>query len=260
MHDQFDLVIDAGNSRTKIGWVKEGRFIRSETTESLDRDMLDQWLRKRPAAIVIGTVGRPIAGLLQEIALEVPVLQVSGNTPLPIRNDYTTPGTLGADRIANAVGAWKIFPQRPVLAIDAGTCITYDLVDHDAFLGGAISPGKRLRARAMHEHSAALPLVDAGVPPAGPIGRSTQGALTSGVHFGLVSEISGMIERFRHQRSDMAVILTGGDGLEMARALKSGIFAHPLLTLEGLYAILVHVREAHGLHRSGWSDGAGAAG
>lgn len=261
MEDPFDLVIDVGNSRTKIGWARNGRIERWIVTDRIEAGQLDRRLDDSPQAVVIGSVGVPVEDLVAEIENKVAVLNVTGTTPLPIGNDYSTPNSLGVDRIANAVGAWKMFPQRPLLVIDAGTCITYDLVENGRFAGGAISPGRRMRAQAMHAYSARLPLVDPieNVPL---IGRSTEDALASGVHHGMVQEMRGMIEGFGHQRGDMAVILTGGDALSAARALKSGIFAHPLLTLEGLHAILLHVREVHGIGRSGThrGHGPGAAG
>ncbi len=261
MEDPFDLVIDAGNTRTKIGWARNGRIERWRTVDRIGAELLKELSDEEFRSVVIGSVGSPQDGSISVLERKAPVLNISGSTPLPIGNDYSTPATLGVDRIANAVGAWRMFPDRPVLVIDAGTCITYDLVENGRFAGGAISPGRQMRAKAMHAYSARLPLVGP-VEDAPLLGRSTEEALASGVQHGMINEIRGMIEGFRHQRNDMAVILTGGDALAAARALKSGIFAHPLLTLEGSYAILLHVREAHGFGRAGThrGPGPGAAG
>lgn len=247
MEDQFDLVIDAGNTRTKIGWVRNDRIVQWTVVDHIDGTRLNDVLEgKLPNAVTIGSVGRATDRLVEFFERELPVLVVNGNTPLPIRNAYSTPTTLGADRIANAVGAHKVFNGRPALVIDAGTCITYDLVEADGtFVGGAISPGMKMRSKAMNAYSAALPLVD---PPEHPalIGGSTVDSLASGIHHGMMAEVQGMIQMFRHQRTGIAVIITGGDALGIARALKSGIFAHPILTLVGLHAIFVHNRDAHG--------------
>jgi type III pantothenate kinase len=150
-------------------------------------------------------------------------------------------------------------PNRPVLVIDAGTCITYDIVEADGtYSGGAIGPGLMLRAKAMHEYSARLPLV---VPGEGTplLGTTTEQSLASGIHHGMVGEIQGFITALGYQRPQMAVVLTGGDGLRFARALKSGIFALPLLTLQGLHEILEHHRTLdHGRFAIGGGHGTGA--
>jgi type III pantothenate kinase len=182
-----------------------------------------------------------------------PVLQVSGITPSPLRSTYASPLTLGADRLANSVGALVHLPGRPVLAIDAGTCITYDLIEKDGtYMGGAISPGLRMRAKALHAYSARLPMVDPGPRPAS-LGNDTRSSIAAGMHHGILGEVQGFIRDYAHDRPDLAVVLTGGDALWIAAGLKNGIFAHPLLTLDGLHAILVHNLP---LHRA--TDGAAA--
>jgi type III pantothenate kinase len=252
----LDLVLDVGNTRTKAALFQGDRLVRSGHIDAADTGVLKTFLGgTRPHAIVAGSVAAADAtflALLEELA---PLLVVRGDTPSPVRSAYGTPLTLGVDRLANAVGAARLFPGRPVLAIDPGTCITYDLMEADGtYAGGAITPGMRMRAKAMHAYSARLPLVDpAPDPPV--LGTSTAASLEAGVHHGIVAEMRGFIAAY--QRADMAVILTGGDALRFSRALKSGIFAHPFLTLEGLHAILVHHRVLHGPPADG-DRGAGA--
>jgi type III pantothenate kinase len=241
MEERAHLIIDRGNSRGKAALVRNGRLHTLKTFRGDPVSELQEFLKDvQPGLIGIGSVGaadKALSTYLQQLG---PVKELKGDSPAPIKNMYATPATLGVDRLANAVGAWSLFPGRAVLVIDAGTCITYDFLTADGeFLGGAISPGMMMRGKAMHEHSARLPLVemDGEVPL---IGTDTIGSLRSGVHFGIVYEMAGLIEQFRHQYHGSAVILTGGDGLRFTRALKSGIFAHPYLTLAGLHALLVH--------------------
>lgn len=258
----FDLVLDVGNTRTKAALYKGDRPVRRAAMPTGDAAALDIFLGPdRPQAIVLGSVGAADPAFHAHLAALAPMLVVEGDTPAPVTSRYGTPLTLGVDRLANAVGAARLFPGRPVLAIDPGTCITYDLVEADgAYAGGAITPGLRMRAQAMHAYSARLPLVDpAADPPV--LGTSTAASLEAGVHHGIVAEMRGFIAAY--QRPGMAVILTGGDAVRFSRALKSGIFAHPFLTLEGLHAILVHHRVQHGTSAGGHASAGvrpGAAG
>lgn len=231
------LVIDIGNSRSKCGLFVHGRLLRRIMLTGSDVAAVRSFLSGgTPACIVVGSVARPDPAFLNELRAIAPVTEVTGDTPGPIRSLYRTRGTLGTDRWANAVGASLLLPDRPALAISLGTCVTYDLVSRGVHLGGLISPGFRMRARAMSEFTARLPLVD---PPMEPpfIGTSTEESLASGTHHGLLAELAHNITLFRHQHPGLAVVLTGGDALRFARALESGIFAHPFLTLLGLHAL-----------------------
>ena len=80
---------------------------------------------------------------------------------IPVKNNYTTPDTLGSDRLANAIGAFTISPNRNNLIIDAGTCLKFDLINSENnYLGGSISPGLKMRAKALHTFTDKLPLVE----------------------------------------------------------------------------------------------------
>lgn len=238
-----DLVLDVGNTRTKLALFAGPQVIRSGTMAHGDRSALERFIAAdHPGHSVIGSVAQSDEGFADHLRTIAPLLVVTGTTSVPLRSQYATPLTLGVDRMANAIGAVRHFPGRPVLAIDLGTCITYDLVAADGtYLGGAITPGLRMRAQAMHAYSARLPLVE---PPADadPLGTSTQGSLEAGLHHGILGELEGFIKRYTHGSADTAVVLTGGDALRFTRGLKNGIFALPFLTLEGLHAILDHHR------------------
>jgi type III pantothenate kinase len=237
----LDLVLDAGNTRTKAALFRGHRLRRTGAMVSGHGPALEGFLAgDRPDRIALGSVAAPDPSWEEHLRSLATTFLITGSSKAPVRSAYATPLTLGVDRLANAVGAMAMFPGRPVLAIDLGTCITYDLVTSDGtYCGGAISPGMAMRSRAMNAYSARLPLVE---PPADAalMGTDTTTSLASGVHHGIVHELEGFIGRLAHQYPGIAVVLTGGDGLRFARALKSGIFAHPFLTLEGLHAILLH--------------------
>jgi type III pantothenate kinase len=260
----LDLILDVGNTRTKAGLYRNGRLWAHTHLEHGDGSGLQAFLAgTRPHRIALASVAHLRAWSPDELARLAPVFSITGETPAPLTNAYATPETLGADRLANAVGAVRMFPGRAVLAIDLGTCITYDLVDASGVLrGGAISPGLRMRIRAMHAYSARLPLVE---PAEGPalVGDTTEASLISGAHHGIVFELQGAIAAHTREHGDLAVVLTGGDALRSARALKSGIFAHPFLTLNGLHAILEYNRPAlagDADRRRSQGGGTGAAG
>ena len=165
-------------------------------------------------------------------------LKIDHQTPVPIQNKYKTPETLGLDRLAAAVGANALFPDQDLLVIDAGTAITFDLVEKNGtFAGGNISPGLNCRFRALHEFTSRLPLVEAS-DEWPQIGLSTEDAIRAGVTTGMILEIEGMIELLRKNRPGLQAILTGGDALFFERRLKSPIFVKFEITLIGLNRIL----------------------
>ena len=243
----LDLVLDVGNSRTKLALFNGGEVDRHDVVANGDGHAVRAFVGgDRPVAIALGSVAAPDPVHLQELGTIAPVLVLNGASPAPIKNAYGTPLTLGADRLANVAAAVQRFPGRAVLAIDLGTCITYDVCEADGtYAGGAISPGLVMRAKAMHEHSARLPFVDAQPVPK-LLGTSTGTSLEAGLHHGILGEIKGFIRSYGTDRPDLAVLLTGGDALRFSRALESGIFTLPFLTLEGYHALLVHHRSLHG--------------
>ncbi|MCB0771168.1 MAG: type III pantothenate kinase [Flavobacteriales bacterium] len=242
----IDLVLDVGNTRTKWALFQDGTILRQGAFATGDLNALQRAVSGSTiSAVAMGSVSAPDAGFLSALRAVAPVLVLDGASSAPVRSAYATPDTLGADRLANVVAAARHFPARPVLVVDTGTCITYDLLEGDGtYAGGAISPGLRMRAKAMHMYSARLPEVDPGPRPA-VLGTTTVGALAAGVHHGILGEIKEFIAVLGKERPEMAVVLTGGDGLHFTRALESGIFAIPFLTLEGYHALLEHHRSLH---------------
>lgn len=241
------LVLDIGNSRTKVGLFSSGRLVRLAVVAnghlSAIREVVGSGTVGR---VVVGSVAREDTNLMTGLASIGALTVVTGGSPSHLINLYLTPETLGADRWANAVGASLIFPSRAVLAISLGTCATYDLVDAGgAYLGGMISPGFRMRARAMEEFTARLPLVEPTQDPVR-IGLSTEACLSAGVHHGLRAELLATIAEIGQQHAGLAVVLTGGDAPRFARGLENGIFAHPFLTLFGLHALSLFDRPAAG--------------
>ncbi|MDB2463004.1 type III pantothenate kinase, partial [Algibacter sp.] len=187
---------------------------------------------------IVSSVGKLEKDVIHVISKYFNVHVLDSNTKLPFINLYSTPKTLGVDRIALVCGSFNQFFEKNVLIIDAGTCVTYDFINSDnEYLGGAISPGINMRYKALNNFTAKLPLLDKEIPN-DIIGNSTEAAIHSGVVFGFLKEIEGVIECYEEKYSDLTVILTGGDTKFLSKQLKSSIFANPNFLLEGLNYIL----------------------
>lgn len=165
-------------------------------------------------------------------------IRLNTMTPVPIENTYRTPKTLGKDRIAAVIGAKVLFPNKDCLVIDAGTCITYDLMNSEAvYLGGNIAPGISMRLKAMDEFTAVLPLVEKQHPDTDR-GYSTETAIRAGAVYGTSLEIEGFIQRFNKQTEELTVILTGGDAPLLDKLVAWDTYVETHLVLIGLNKIL----------------------
>ena len=164
-------------------------------------------------------------------------LWLTNNTPLPIDIDYDTPKTLGVDRFAMACAVHEIKEKENVLLIDVGTCVTYDLLQGDTFVGGVISMGMYMRAQALHEFTGELPLI---IPKdtSKVLGKSTNECMNSGVINGMLGEIKYITSRFVKDYDVEQVFMTGGDAMCFDNKLKTPTFVNPYLVLEGLNRIL----------------------
>ncbi len=235
----MQLVIDIGNSKTKVGYFEGTNFLKKEEIDSL-ASFQKIFGKTPPKHIVIGKVGVDRAAVISWLQQKnVSFFWVDSMTRTPLKILYKSPHTLGVDRIAAAVGAWVTFLHKAVLVIDLGSCITYDLVTANGeYLGGAISPGIYLRYKAMSTFTANLPALKFdGFPPL--IGRSTEECMQSGVVNGVLFEIEKMIEAYRKEIGDFEVILTGGDSNFFESKIKANIFVNQNLILEGLNTILL---------------------
>ncbi len=147
------------------------------------------------------------------------------------------PEDLGADRIVNAVGAFEIYGG-PKIVVDFGTATTFDVIDAEgSYIGGAIAPGINLSIEALHQAAAQLPRVNIGRPER-VIGKNTVGAMRSGVFFGYLGLIEGLIARIRAELgTDAGVVATGGLAPLFADCSDSLNRVDLQLTLKGLWAI-----------------------
>ncbi len=239
--DRMNLVIDFGNTATKTAVFSGGEALMCRRDVKLTLSDLEDILTTYPGtdrAIISSVTGRSDEirdFLFRSVGL---CLELGHDTPVPLANLYETPSTLGYDRIADAVGAYTIFPGRNVLIIDAGTAITIDMVTgREEFIGGNISPGALTRARALNTFTSRLPLV--GLEGDTPfLGKRTEEAIRSGILNGIVFELEGYIERIDRIYHDLQIILTGGDAKYFDKKLNYSIFVDSNLNLIGLNRIL----------------------
>lgn len=237
----MNLVIDAGNTWVKYAFFHEGKPEIIGTLKELSVTCVRNLIRfgSKADAAIISSVGKPAANVISYLSGHgIPCMELNHSTPLPFKNQYSTPQTLGYDRIAAAAGAYTIFPGSNVLIIDAGTAITIDLLTKDGvFLGGNISPGATMRAKAMHAFTKRLPEV-APSKNYGLLGNSTSTALVNGIMNGIVFELEGYISNLMNEYSDLKLILTGGEAPLFDKKLKYPIFVDSDLNLTGLNRIL----------------------
>ena len=237
----MNLVVDVGNSFVKLA-VFEQDTIECKRVVKMDVFLkeVDVLLKEYPliTKTVVSSVGKTKRSDINYLKKRLQVLELNKETALPFVNKYATPNTLGIDRMALVSASVFQFPNNNVLIIDAGTCITYDFITNkNEYLGGAISPGIHLRYKALHNFTANLPLLETEVPDS-IVGNSTNNSMHSGVVFGVLNEIDGVIATYKQKYSDLTVILTGGDTNFLSNQFKSSIFANSNFLLEGLNYIL----------------------
>ncbi|NUQ23734.1 MAG: type III pantothenate kinase [Saprospiraceae bacterium] len=236
----MNLTIDIGNSRVKIGLFDGSQLAQKWSWEFWQaEELLALATNLRVKNIILSTVADTLPAQVEQVFREnFYYLPLNNQTPLPFNNLYRTPQTLGKDRLAAVAGALALFPAQHCLAIDAGTCITFDLLTGAGdYLGGNISPGVRMRLKAMHAYTARLPELE---PDATDLwlGYSTDSAMRNGAQWGAAFEIEGTIAQCRAFYDPIHVILTGGDADFLAKMMKSQIFVHAELVLFGLNKIL----------------------
>jgi len=247
MLQQF-LVLDTGNSATKIGYFSGDQLVKvwRVSTQALiagsapftqllarDTDLKVGWLN------VAAGVEIPQLEIWNHFREKPVFVRIDAHYPFPVINKYQTPLTLGSDRITGVIGARSLFPGVALLVIDIGTAITFDfMTENDVYLGGGISPGMSMRFKALHTFTAKLPLVEAqeNIPL---IGNTSASSIRSGVVHGITAELNGIIHAYYHQVGEnMNIVLTGGDMPFFEKRIKYANFAEKHLVLIGIKTLL----------------------
>lgn len=226
------MVIDLGNTRLKMGVFNNDELIHTEniTGDTSLSVIMEKWKRTwKPHRIALSSTVILDNDAIQWIE-ENGVLTVNPGLNFPFEILYTTPETLGQDRLAAVSAVYALYKDMNVMVMDCGTCITYDLLlSEGVHVGGNIAPGVRMRLRSMHEFTDRLPQVD--LPDEIKwIGQSTREALQSGGVAMAIMEANGLIFYLREKYGPLRTVLTGGD---------AGLFVHHLSGEHVIYADLV---------------------
>jgi type III pantothenate kinase len=236
----MNLIVDIGNTVAKIA-VFEGKEMLEQaydSNESLSRlkGIYDCYLPKYAAVVSVVDLTEEVKRVLGE--LPIPILYIDANTPLPIRNLYETPQTLGYDRIAAVTGAYGLFPGNDILVIDSGTCITYEFISAKGeYRGGNISLGATMRFKALHSLTGHLPLVNMQGRRTD-FGVDTDTAIREGVLRGIEYEMEGYIRTMQSKYPHLLVFLTGGKHFDFESKFGDSIHTDKFLVLKGINDIL----------------------
>jgi len=239
----MNLIIDIGNTLTKVHVFDNNQEVAQHSTDFNHVTDVVQNVSKAYSikACIVSSVknnNEEILSALEKIGAHI--IEFNHQTPLPIKNLYKTPETLGYDRLAAAVGGQVSFPGNPLLIFDLGTAMTLEFIDEKAsYHGGNITPGMQMRFRALHEFTDRLPLLKAGEFDEHP-GKTTHEAILKGVIQGMVHEINGYVLSYKKVHPGLKIILTGGDAAYFESILKNTIFVIPNLVAIGLNRILTY--------------------
>lgn len=238
------ILLDIGNSRVGMGtWsgqeIEETRHVPVEPTEDLVREIQTLWdgLPEGPKAIVISCVCPPVLSRLRNLCQErrlEPLLVLGEDLDAPMAADLPDPSCVGMDRLCTAAAAFQRV-QGCCAVADFGTALTIDLIsDNGMYLGGTIMPGVALAARALHEHTALLPLVEVGTPTE-TLGKDTPSAIRNGIFAMMIGALREITERYATQIGRWPpLILTGGDAAAIAAQCDFADRVIPNLCLEGI--------------------------
>ncbi|RKQ85617.1 type III pantothenate kinase [Brockia lithotrophica] len=247
------FAFDVGNTNVTAGLFVREKLVHVFRFASDARRTADEWvvlfthalarvghLTEEVEGVVLGSVVPPLTSSLREAArvlfdVDPLILGPGVRTGIPIRID--NPRELGADRLANAVGARERYGA-PAIVVDFGTATTFDVIGADgAYEGGVIAPGVEIGMEALFARTAKLPKV-ALEPPPSPLGKNTVDALQAGLFYGTLGQVEGILRNLKALLpSSTRVIATGGLGEPFARASREIDLYDPELTLYGLWTV-----------------------
>jgi type III pantothenate kinase len=235
----MNLVIDIGNTSTKLALYEEWKCISQFRINELSCAELEKTLSGNLVEKAIVSSTKALPPFIQDLfSLNIPSVHIlSYRSKLPFKIEYDTPGTLGTDRIAAIAGAFFHYPGSELLVIDAGTAITFDFLSGGIFKGGNISPGLKMRFKALNTFTDQLPLISQQEEFSNP-GKNTEDAILAGVISGVIYEINEYIRTFETELHNPKIVLTGGDGEFLKDKIKYQIIYKPDIVIDGLNYIL----------------------
>jgi len=240
-----NLVIDIGNTNSKLAVFSERNLVHFQRVKELEEaDLRSIVTEYHIENATVSSVNQDVKELSFFLGQTVNYIPFTTAIKGGINNHYETLGTLGLDRWAKVIAAHCLYPSENCLVIDAGTCITYDVLTADSeYFGGSISLGIKMRFEALNHFTGRLPLVNWSIEEEIPVGTNTINAIKSGVLNGVLNEVEGFIATENKKNRDLKVIVTGGDADFLNKQLKNSIFAtqiihEPYLVLKGLNEVI----------------------
>ena len=252
--DKVLLAIDIGNTKIAIGIFKQAEIVATWRISTDLNRMIDEYTalilnlldynKKIKASdiegIVLCSVVPPLTPLFEQLCQQhfnITPMVIGAGAKTGMRILMDNPREVGSDRVANAVAGHQLYGG-PAIIIDMGTATTFDVISREGdYLGGAIAPGMGISAEALNKYTAQLPRVELTAPPHA-IGKNTISAMQSGIVFGYVGLIEGIINRISHELGDSPIVIATGGMAESLIKITSAIKGiDPNLTLQGLYFI-----------------------
>ncbi|MFH1018967.1 MAG: type III pantothenate kinase [Pseudomonadota bacterium] len=256
------LAVDIGNTKTALGFFREGVLARKwrvatdarQTTDQL-RLFLAELLADlgesfpRLDSVMLSSVVPRLTRTWEELRSHTDLHVVSPKTPISFEIALPDPAALGADRIADAEAAVRLFGA-PVIIVDAGTAVTWSVINSQKrFVGGAIAPGIGISIKALFAAAARLSPVEIR-PPERAIGNSTEKAIGSGMHYGYAAMVTGLLKRMEDELNEgkPALVATGGSAKHLAPFLPPEVNVEEDLTLKGLAFLNENLGSARRFH------------
>lgn len=242
------LAIDVGNTNTVVGVWNGSEWLslwRRRTDPEETEDQLAVWLKGlfdlcdipwKVDSAICASVVPAMDGILDKLCeqylnVRLRFLRTGANVGMNVT--YNPPHAVGADRIANALGALEKYDP-PIIVVDFGTATTFDSIDRDgAYVGGAILPGVNIASQALFDRAAKLPQVEFRAPETA-LGRDTVHSLQSGIMFGYAGAIDALANRISAELGGARILATGGLGSLFLGLCESIEALEPTLTMDGL--------------------------
>lgn len=237
------LIIDAGNTGIKLVTYENEVITKYQNLPSQDIQLLKNELKNESynSVFLCSVLSEKQTLYIKNLFEHITIFDEKIQLPLTI--DYHPKNTLGKDRLANVVAAQKLATRnKHLLIIDVGTCIKFDFINDNIYKGGSISPGIRMRFKALHEYTGRLPDIE-NWEQTKLIGNSSVDSITSGVINGIKFEIEGMVEAYKKQFKDLIIFATGGDFQKINIDVNFPIIFDKHLTIKGLYTIFKYQNE-----------------
>lgn len=240
-----NLVIDIGNTNCKLAVFDGKTLVNFQVLKHIVPAELIRIIKQYSVSnSSVSSVGEDLQEVIDVLKSSTNYIHFSTNINTGIKNHYQTLATLGLDRWAKVIAAGSYYPEQNCLMIDAGTCITYDLLNsNNEYFGGSISPGIDMRFKALHHFTGRLPLMKWSHEEEIPNGTDTGSAIKNGVLQGVINEVEGFISSYNKENKGLTVLLTGGNAAFLLEQLKNSIFApqiihDPYLVLKGLNEVI----------------------